>query len=171
MRLVDEAAVANWVTGHLQVFFEGSWSQVCGGPFAAPDVNVVCRQLGYGAGTVMPQVPIRPEAAALNSTSVLPEVAITTSGCTGLEQRIMDCAADANATAAISRDCVGSTGTGLVVGCVAAQQDGVLHAQKSNDECLVVALPYFCIVYEASNAPHNANPGTSALCSVGGPSL
>ena len=45
------------MTGLLQVFFDGSWSQVCGGRFEVADVNVTCRQLGVGAGTIVPQFP------------------------------------------------------------------------------------------------------------------
>ena len=51
LRLVGETAFANWQLGRLEVFFEGSWSQVCGLLVSSADVAVACRQLGFtGAG-------------------------------------------------------------------------------------------------------------------------
>ena len=51
LRLVGETTFANWQLGRLEVFFEGSWSQVCGAQVFSSDVAVACRQLGFtGAG-------------------------------------------------------------------------------------------------------------------------
>jgi len=51
VRLVNETAISNWVIGRLEVFFEGSWGQVCCTAFHAPDADVACRQLGFGAAS------------------------------------------------------------------------------------------------------------------------
>lgn len=45
VRLADEEGVANWKTGRLQVFLEGSWSQVCTASFDDVDANVACCHL------------------------------------------------------------------------------------------------------------------------------
>eukprot|EP00892_Ulva_mutabilis_P008497 jgi/Ulvmu1/6019/UM260_0003.1 len=54
LRLVNQTTVANWRMGRLEVFFEGSWSQVCGVQFDGADAEVACRQLGLAGGTVLP---------------------------------------------------------------------------------------------------------------------
>ena len=54
VRLMDHSTVANWQMDRLEVFFEGSWSQVCAREFDGPDADVACRHLGFGAGTVGP---------------------------------------------------------------------------------------------------------------------
>eukprot|EP00892_Ulva_mutabilis_P007288 jgi/Ulvmu1/4931/UM204_0002.1 len=118
LRLIDEAPVANWVTGRLQVFFEGSWSQVCAGSFMAPDANVACRQLGFGAGTTIPQFLSDAERVVLQSTPVFPEIAITASNCAGTEERLLDCSGELNPEFFFGRDCLNSNGLGLVIGCV-----------------------------------------------------
>lgn len=49
--------VANWDFGRLEIFFEGSWGQVCGSQFSDADATVACRQLGYtatGAAFLLP---------------------------------------------------------------------------------------------------------------------
>ena len=117
------------MTGRLQVFFDGSWSQVCAGLFDATDANVACRQLGFGAGTVVPQFTTPADRAALKSTPVFPEVAITGAGCNGTEQSLLDCGPDFNSESFFIRNCLNSVGSGLVLGCVGAQEEGVLHLQ------------------------------------------
>ena len=130
LRLIEEAPISNWMTGRLQVFFEGSWSQVCAGLFDPADANVACRQLGYGAGTVVPQFLSDAEFAALASTPVFPEVAITGSGCNGTEQSLLDCGPDLDYLGSFfNRDCLNSGGAGLVLGCVGTPAEGTLRFQ------------------------------------------
>ena len=125
LRLVDEEPAANWVTGRLQVFFEGSWSQVCAAEFEAADANVACRQLGYGAGTVVPQFFTEADKVSLETTAVFPEIGISASGCTGSEDRLLDCPARENLRFMFNRDCLSSDGFGLVLACVGAPEEGV----------------------------------------------
>ena len=132
MRLVDEVPIATWVTGRLQVFFEGSWSQVCDGLFEVADANVACRQLGFGAGTIVPQFLSDADLTTLQSTSVFPEIAITASGCTGSEERLVECGQELDTTSAnnfdytFGRDCLSSNGAGLRIACVASPGPGII---------------------------------------------
>ena len=124
LRLFDEEEISNWVTGRLQVFLQGSWSQVCSGEIGAPDANVACRQLGYGAGTVVPPSLVTADRAAMRTNVVFPEVANTTSGCTGSEDRLVDC--NQNSTTIFSRECVNSDGYGVILACVGTAEE-VMH--------------------------------------------
>ena len=131
LRLVDEAAIANWATGLLQVFFEGSWSQVCGGLFGVADATVACRQLGLGAGTIVPQILSDADLVLLGSTTAFPEAAITASGCTGSEERLIECGQESNLDdsdriSRSSRGCQSATSPGLRIACVAAAEQGAL---------------------------------------------
>ena len=131
LRLIEEAPIANWMTGLLQVFFEGSWSQVCGGRFEVADANVACRQLGFGAGTIVPQLLSDADLVRLQSTPVFPEIAITASGCTGSEERLVDCSQEIDTDTrdyfdyTFSRDCLDSTGAGLRIACVGTPGQGM----------------------------------------------
>lgn len=49
-RLVSRVDVNGYVTGTLQVFFEGAWGAVCGSNFDDRDAMVACRQLGFSGG-------------------------------------------------------------------------------------------------------------------------
>ena len=128
VRLVDEEQVSNWITGRLQVFFEGSWSQVCATGFDAVDANVACRQLGFGSGTVVPQILSSQEIEERATINVFPDIAIIGSGCTGAEDRLLDCAptppGDYFNDFIFGRDCENSDGVGLVIGCVATPLQG-----------------------------------------------
>ena len=97
VRLVDDMMISNWVTGRLEVFLDGSWGQVCARGFGAPDAHVACRQLGYGAGTVLPRLMAgedRDEVSTIITMQVFPDVTIIDSGCTGAESRLVDCGPD-----------------------------------------------------------------------------
>lgn len=128
LRLVDESSFSNWVIGRPEVFFEGSWSQVCAARFGAADANVACRQLGYGAGTVVPQFTSEFDLQA--PPRLVPPVAITESGCTGSEERLIDCGPDESEDYEIRPEfatgCLGTStlDPGLVLGCVAAPDNG-----------------------------------------------
>ena len=99
------------------------------------DVNVACRQLGLGAGTIVPLflgIPdIEEQLSAQEITPVFPEVAITASGCTGTEDRLVDCEPqlDTELDYQLGRDCLGS-GTGLVIACVDTPGDGAHHSNS-----------------------------------------
>lgn len=129
VRLVNEKTIENWVTGRLEVFFEGSWSQVCDGDFGSADANVACRQLGFGAGTIEERFLTDDEYAELGATPVFPEVAISASGCTGTEERLIDCAQELDDYPTYSlyffgRSCFDSDGRGLHIACVRKELNG-----------------------------------------------
>ena len=113
------------MTGRLQVFFEGSWSQVCATEFEAPDASVACRQLGYGAGTVIPQFLLRADRMTVQTTEVFPEIGISASGCSGSEDRLLDCTANNDLGGMFNRDCLNSDGFGLVLACVRSREAGL----------------------------------------------
>lgn len=118
---------------HVQVFFEGSWSQVCATTFGAADADVACRQLGYGAGTTLPADLVQAELHDQTSANIFPEVAIVGSACTGVEERLVDCSTntgiDGTLTGSepeysLSEDCQNSNSNGLVLACVVAPFTG-----------------------------------------------
>lgn len=126
LRLVEQEEVANWVTGRPQVFFEGSWSQVCAGRFDNRAADVACRQLGFGSGTAL-LGEVSGEQPAGHEVNVFPEVALSGLNCTGTEERLVDCETDpidfANDNP-IGTGCQSSTSNGLVLGCVRAPENG-----------------------------------------------
>lgn len=123
LRLVDEVAVSNWQLGRLEVFFEGSWSQVCAREFDGADADVACRQLGFGAGSVGPN---RVNGApALEDRLVFPVVALTTPGCNGTEDSLLDCGPfTGRIVRTTDRDCFGVNNPGLTLACVATPEEG-----------------------------------------------
>ena len=130
VRLVEPSMLANWQIGRLEVFFEGSWSQVCANAFDGPDANVACRQLGFGAGTVLPADPgrFRGRVAPSNSEMVVPEAAITAVGCNGSESKLLDCPLENKGPGVDLFDdqtCLTATRIGLIVGCVQEPVQGV----------------------------------------------
>lgn len=119
LRLVNQSAVDNWVQGRLEVFFEGTWSQVCGFAFDAADAEVACRQLGFLAGTSLSTFAAE---APAQDVLVFPRAAITKSGCNGSEARLVDCPVDTTLNSFVERrgGCYGSgPGQGLYLACVA----------------------------------------------------
>ena len=132
LRLIDQGEIDNWTTGRLQVFFEGSWSQVCATGFDAPDANVSCRQLGFGAGAVMPHALSTEDLDEFRRTNIYPEVAITGVSCAGTEERLIDCSVDDGPRASdnfdsgnmFGRACLNSVGEGLVIACVTSLLQG-----------------------------------------------
>lgn len=118
--------------GRPEVFFEGSWSQVCAARFGAADSNVACRQLGYGAGTVVPQFTSQSSFDA--PPRLVPPVAFTLVGCTGSEERLIDCGPDESEDYEIrpkvGTGCLGTSfeDMGLFLGCVTTytQEDGAI---------------------------------------------
>ena len=158
---MDEAPIANWVTGLLQVFFEGSWSQVCGGLFGAADATVACRQLGLGAGTIVPQILSDADLVLLGSTTAFPEVAITASGCTGSEERLIECGQESNLddTDRIRRDsrgCQSATSAGLRIACVGTPGQGafMVHVATAANRMATVT----------STLPTHRSHGCSCTC-------
>eukprot|EP00892_Ulva_mutabilis_P002459 jgi/Ulvmu1/12213/UM086_0002.1 len=118
VRLVDEVARGEWRVGRLEVFFEGSWGQVCSGGFGGAEAAVACRQLGLGAGTtdmVAPEEDSR--------TFVFPEVALAFAECSGTEERLLDCAGVPGRSAMrepeAAPQCYGTGSPGLQLACVA----------------------------------------------------
>lgn len=124
VRLVDEATVAQWRTGRLEVFLEGSWSQVCGGGFGGADAAVACRQLGFGGGTLA--VTPRRDAAP---RQVYPEAGLAFPECVGDEERLVDCPRPMTHTGLPleAADCFGSDRPGLRLACVAQPVTGTVH--------------------------------------------
>eukprot|EP00892_Ulva_mutabilis_P005582 jgi/Ulvmu1/3396/UM016_0012.1 len=133
VRLVDQSTVANWQLGRLEVFFEGSWSQICAKEFDGPDANVACRQLGFGAGTVGPNRANGAQSAA-TSTIVFPEVAVVAPGCNGTEANLLECGpAPGRLSSFQSQDCFGDDGPGLLIACVTEPQEGEEGALRLTD--------------------------------------
>ena len=129
---MDQSYIDNWVAGRPEVFFEGSWSQVCGFAFDGSDADVACRQLGYGPGTAVPEAAFTSSRSGSNEgPDVVPPVAIGKSGCTGSEDRLLDCPVDPKLSALVSisirdsdRYCLTSSRPGLRIGCVAEPVSG-----------------------------------------------
>ena len=122
MRLVNETTLENWQVGRLEVFFEGSWSQVCRGAFDGADADVACRQLGYGSGTVFAS-----GTAGVAARSVFPEVAVTLPGCTGAEASLLDCGPEPEVPGGRNRPraCFDGFDKGVVLACVAQAITGL----------------------------------------------
>ena len=126
VRLVEERAVDNWVVGRPQIFLEGEWQQICAAGFSRPDADVVCGQLGHGAGTVLPffDVPL----ADPDATDFAP-IGVTTPGCDGTEPTLLECEYDYVGPPFFSRSrsnvgCRDERSNGLTIACVAMEQQG-----------------------------------------------
>eukprot|EP00892_Ulva_mutabilis_P007859 jgi/Ulvmu1/5445/UM223_0006.1 len=140
VRQVGAETRGNWVSGRLELFFEGSWGQVCALDFNAEDADVACRQLGFGAGAVGPAqaltfgndnrlVPTLDPSRRL----VFPEVTLTLSGCNGSEATLLECDPEpVTEIPGFSEDDPGSTvcfnrdEAGLILSCVAEPEEGEL---------------------------------------------
>ena len=69
----------------MEVCFRGVWGAVCDDGWSTPDVNVVCRQLGYAEG--IDSIPLNSEVFGYGQTAIhLDDV-----GCVGNESRLVDC--------------------------------------------------------------------------------
>lgn len=86
---MEQTRVSSWQVGRLEIFFFGSWAEVCAEEFDSVDADVACRQLGFGAGTLDPTL-VRPRqsgpapGAALEPIAPLPI-------CKGTEQTLLEC--------------------------------------------------------------------------------
>lgn len=130
LRLINEEKAANWVTGNVEVFFEGSWSKVCAADFGAADAVVACRQLGYGAGTIdgvagSPMHELTDTIATMmnHTRGTASEAAISLSGCTGEEKALLDCPA-AHGGARSVRGCPSAGWEAMRLACVAEEETG-----------------------------------------------
>ena len=158
MRLVEQTTVANWIQGRLELFLDGSWGQVCSArtTFTGSDADVACRQLGFSGGAVAPNQPadsfrellrFSPRGPAPpDPPSVVPEVALSGGpGCTGSEQRLLDCVGgdvsalpDDYAEACLLGSDYESADdpTGLFISCVAEQESGAMpQLHRSRLDC------------------------------------
>ena len=128
VRLVEQSTVSNWVQGRLEVFFEGSWSQVCADDFDGTDATVACRQLGFTAGTGLSSELLSLDyAETLADPLVYPEVAVTSLGCNGTEARLLDCPGEMEPmreVGASTNACFVERGPGLHIACVAKVDEG-----------------------------------------------
>eukprot|EP00892_Ulva_mutabilis_P004969 jgi/Ulvmu1/2844/UM144_0009.1 len=122
LRLVEQSTVANWLIGRPEVFFDGTWSAVCSGGFDEADANVACRQLGLGAGTVGLEDSGNDYAVDL---TVLPPIALTSLGCTGMEARLVDCGVQTDSGLDIYSNYGDGCSTDFRLACVAEEQAGV----------------------------------------------
>ena len=118
--MVNVERVANWVTGDLQLFFDGAWGEVCSGLFQGPDADVACRQLGFGAGTV----GYFATGGAMDFEGS-PEVALTSVGCNGTETTLLECGPDLAVDMFEFRACSGIRASGLRLACVEEEVEGV----------------------------------------------
>ena len=134
LRLVDQRTIANWEVGRPEVFFEGSWSQICGIDFDPADADVACRQLGFGMGAVG---PLTSDSTSVGRDQfspklfVYPEVALRSPGCNGTEASLLDCPrtmqpvdSDYVHVDYHVGDCFDSNGPGLTLACVRESEPG-----------------------------------------------
>lgn len=99
VRLTDQVALNEWAIGTPEVFFEGSWHQVCSTQFDVRDAVVACRQLGLGAATLPADVIPLPEGLAFvpggrereRRRFIEPDVVAARPGCIGTEEKLLDC--------------------------------------------------------------------------------
>eukprot|EP00892_Ulva_mutabilis_P008801 jgi/Ulvmu1/6293/UM288_0001.1 len=129
LRLRDEVSSGPWVSGRLEIFFEGSWSQVCGLGFDGFDANVACRQLGFGAGTAnaAERMRFREDGRLVEFRGVngsFAEVALTQVGCVGTEASLLECAGDDVLQGFRTRECAERNDPGLFLSCVANPVQG-----------------------------------------------
>ena len=125
------------MSGRLEIFFEGSWGQVCASDFNGVDANVACGQLGFGAGTVGPAQAQDPRGnladrftASAADQLVFPEVVLTLSGCTGSEATLLECDPEPLFPTYIytpigTAGCLNRDEPGLILSCVAEPEPGV----------------------------------------------
>ena len=130
---MEQSTVANWQIGRLELFFEGSWGQVCAGAFGAAVANVACRSMGFGSGTIGPSNINFNDPVRL----VTPESSVTRLGCTGQEANLLQCPGemDVPGNEYYSYDsslCISDLGQQLVISCVAAEEDGAILAPTSS---------------------------------------
>lgn len=127
LRLVDEVANGPWISGRPEIFFEGSWSQVCGLGFDGFDADVACRQLGFGPGTANTvervETSLQVEFRGVNGSFA--EVALTKVGCVGTEASLLECAGDDILDGIRTRECNEAGNPGLFLSCVADPIEGV----------------------------------------------
>lgn len=142
MRLVGEAAVGPWQVGHLEIFFNGAWGQVCQLGVTAVDADLVCRQLGYGAGSAVRAV--RDIAGGVNledDVLVTPPVALANPGCNGSEARLLDCVADAEVLQSQSKrdfaSCFQPALNGVMLSCVREPEPGMNSINCRLDHAVV----------------------------------
>lgn len=136
MRLVQQTTVANWEVGTPELFLNGSWGQVCGATFTAPDAAVACRQLGFGAGAVWPTEqagrPPRPNP----EQPVPPEVVLAGSpGCIGTEQTLLECSSRGSRGTPFGmldecKDDGIDSRSNVVIACVASEDAGTQSGPK-----------------------------------------
>ena len=144
VRLVAERDVANWVLGRPQIFINGTWQQICAAGFDERDSNVVCRQLGYGAGTVLPffRVPDDPS----DNDPPLP-VGLEAPACNGTEDTLLECGTQGvglpwafrEASPVIS-GCRNVIDPGLRIACVVREEPGVLYCCANTPRCCTPAI-------------------------------
>ena len=124
VRLVNETSIANWQVGRVEVFFEGSWSQVCSAGFDGTDADVACRQLGYGVGSSAASA-----TGVSEELSVYPEVAITLPDCNGSEASLLACGGEVPTGISrfgATRGCFQDGDKGLLLACVAQPMPGMI---------------------------------------------
>ena len=127
LRLVHPTTIANWRIGRLEVFFEGSWSQVCSDDFGSADADVACRQLGLGGAGTPGFVASILAGGGSGEVLVYPEVALTSLGCNGTETRLLDCPGEAQPEGDFgdpTNSCFYSRQTGLALACVTEPEEG-----------------------------------------------
>lgn len=124
---MGEEAVANWQRGRLEVFFEGSWGQVCAGDFGPADADVACRQLGFEAGSAGPAVEFSQVGGQrIPLPPIFPEVILGTPGCVGTEASLLDCPLSKPSLifSDLQAECLDSTAPGLTLACVRQRDPG-----------------------------------------------
>ena len=138
VRLVAERGVANWVLGRPQIFINGTWQQICAAGFEARDSDVVCRQLGHGAGTVLPFFNVPPDASDNVRGPPLP-VGVLVAGCDGTEEALLECRTGSrdflpwefSERTGVITGCMTRSNPGLGIACVAHEEQGVVRCSAT----------------------------------------
>ena len=131
VRFVTEQDVANWVLGRPEIFLDGDWQQICAAGFEHREADVVCRQLGYGAGTAGPFFDVLTNVAEGEEFS---PIGVTMPGCSGTEATLLECGPESLGAPWETRrqsisGCRNSFSPGLTVACVAREEQGALDNQ------------------------------------------
>ena len=131
VRLVEEREVDNWVVGRPQIFVEGQWLQICAAGFNRVEADIVCGQLGHGAGTVLPALQVPPDD--FDARELAP-IGITTPSCDGTEATLLECESVYSdvgppffTRSTSNEGCGSSFSIGLRIACVATELQGELQ--------------------------------------------
>eukprot|EP00892_Ulva_mutabilis_P004922 jgi/Ulvmu1/2801/UM141_0009.1 len=134
LRLLEQVTIENWITGELQVFFEGSWSQWRMSTADSARLTDTLRPRSHDLAA-----DFATSAGADGIDAVDAEVAVTNSGCRGCEARLLDCPVFRNVLRrGVSRVCKSTSSLPLCLACVADAlpgEEGALRLRALRAAC------------------------------------